>query len=135
MTTPNDAAEPSLASAGSHNTHMATARLSAANTWLQEEIKRLRLTDEEREAIDRVRIAFRDMDHNDMTRQQLEDYEAICHLLERVPLYAQPQALLAAEERDAVRWAGNMIPLMAHKGAAVAYCHAETLRKLDERLG
>jgi len=93
------------------------------------------LTDAEREAIDRVRIAFRDMDHNDMTRQQLEDYEAICHLLERVPLYAQPQALLAAEERDAVRWAGNMIPLMAHKGAAVAYCHAETLRKLDERLG
>ena len=51
MTTPNDAAEPSLASAGSHNTHMATARLSAANTWLQEEIKRLRLADEEREAI------------------------------------------------------------------------------------
>jgi hypothetical protein len=102
---------------------------------LQREVARLRLTDEEREAIDRVRIAFRDMDHNDMTRQQLEDYEAICHLLERVPLYAQPQALLAAEERDAVRWAGNMIPLMAHKGAAVAYCHAETLRKLDERLG
>jgi hypothetical protein len=46
-----DGAEPSLASAGSHNTHMATARLSAANTWLQEEIKRLRLTDAEREAI------------------------------------------------------------------------------------
>jgi hypothetical protein len=46
-----DGAEPSLASAGSHNTHMATARLSAANTWLQAEIKRLRLTDEEREAI------------------------------------------------------------------------------------
>jgi hypothetical protein len=52
-----------------------------------------------------------------------------------VPLYEQPQALLTAEERDAVRWAGNMIPSMAHKGAAVAYCHAETLRKLDERLG
>ena len=33
------------------NTHMATARLSAANTWLQEEIKRLRLTDAERDAI------------------------------------------------------------------------------------
>jgi hypothetical protein len=33
------------------NTHMATARLAAANTWLQEEIKRLRLTDAEREAI------------------------------------------------------------------------------------
>jgi hypothetical protein len=47
----HDGAEPSPASAGSHNTHMATARLSAANTWLQEEIKRLRLTDEEREAI------------------------------------------------------------------------------------
>jgi hypothetical protein len=49
-----DGAEPSLASAGSHNTHMATARLSAGNTWLQEEIKRLRLTDEEREAIEKV---------------------------------------------------------------------------------
>ena len=36
------------------NTHMATARLSAANTWLQEEIKRLRLTDAEREAIERA---------------------------------------------------------------------------------
>jgi hypothetical protein len=46
-----DGAEPSPASAGSHNTHMATARLSAANTWLQEEIRRLRLTDEERAAI------------------------------------------------------------------------------------
>ena len=33
-------------------THMATARLAAANTWLQEEIKRLSLTDEEREAIE-----------------------------------------------------------------------------------
>lgn len=49
-----DAAEPSPASAGSHNTHMATARLSAANTWLQEEIKRLRITDAEREAIERA---------------------------------------------------------------------------------
>ena len=44
-------ATPSRASAGSENTHMATARLSAANTWLQEEIKRLRLTDGEREAV------------------------------------------------------------------------------------
>jgi hypothetical protein len=42
-----DGAEPS----GSHNTHMAMARMSAANTWLLEEIKRLRLTDEERGAI------------------------------------------------------------------------------------
>jgi hypothetical protein len=33
---------------------MATARLSAANTWLQEEIKRLRLTDEERQAMMRA---------------------------------------------------------------------------------
>lgn len=48
-----------------------------------DEIERLRLTDEEREAVDRVRIAFRDMDHNDMTMQQIEDYEAICDLLER----------------------------------------------------
>jgi hypothetical protein len=53
MTTDNThgCAEPSPASAGSHNTHMATARLSAANTWLQDEIRRLRLTTEEREAI------------------------------------------------------------------------------------
>jgi hypothetical protein len=41
------------------------------------------LTDAEREAVDRARIAFRDMDHNDMTMQQIEDYEAICDLLER----------------------------------------------------
>jgi len=46
-----DINEPSPASAGSQNTHMATARLSAANTWLQDEIRRLRLTAEEREAI------------------------------------------------------------------------------------
>ena len=50
---------------------------------LQREVARLRLTGEEREAVDRVRIAFRDMDHNDMTMQQIEDYEAICDLLER----------------------------------------------------
>ncbi len=43
----------------------------------------LTLTDEEREALDRARIAFRDMDHNDMTMQQIEDYEALCDLLER----------------------------------------------------
>ena len=42
------------------------------------------LTDEEREAVDRARIAFRDMDHNDMTMQQIQDYEAICGLLERL---------------------------------------------------
>ena len=51
MTTPNNTNEPSPASAGSRNTDMATARLSAANTWLQEEIKRLRLTDAELDAI------------------------------------------------------------------------------------
>jgi len=44
-------AEPSPASAGSHNTDMAAARLSATNTWLQEEIARLRLTDAERESL------------------------------------------------------------------------------------
>jgi len=42
------------------------------------------LTDAEREAVDRARIAFRDMDHNDMTMQQLEDFEALCDLLERL---------------------------------------------------
>lgn len=46
-----DANKPSPASAGSQNTHMATARLSAANTWLRDEIRRLRLTDAEREAV------------------------------------------------------------------------------------
>ena len=42
------------------------------------------LTDEEREAVDRARRAFRDMDHNAMTIQQIEDYEALCGLLERM---------------------------------------------------
>jgi hypothetical protein len=50
-TKPQDSAAMPPASAGSQNTHMATARLAAANTWLQEEIKRLSLTDAEREAI------------------------------------------------------------------------------------
>ena len=50
------------------------------------EIARLRLTDAEREALERARRAFRDMDHNDMTMQQLEDYEALCGLLERTAL-------------------------------------------------
>jgi hypothetical protein len=58
-------AEPSPASAGSHNTHMATARLSAANTWLQEEIKRLRLTDAEREAIAEAAGAYNDNDDDE----------------------------------------------------------------------
>ena len=42
------------------------------------------LTDEEREAVDRARIAFRDMDHNAMTMQQIEDYESLCGLLLRL---------------------------------------------------
>jgi hypothetical protein len=42
---------------------------------------------------------------------------------------------LTDEEREAVRWAAETIPAMAHKAAAIAHCHAETLRKLDERLG
>jgi len=49
-----DGAEPSPAAAGSHNTHMAAARLSAANTWLQQEIKRQRLTHLERQVIFRA---------------------------------------------------------------------------------
>ena len=59
-----DANEPSLASAGSQNTHMATARLSAANTWLQDEIRRLRLTAEEREAVEVAAQAYAD-DHGE----------------------------------------------------------------------
>lgn len=42
------------------------------------------LTAAEREALERTRIAFRGMDHNAMTMQQLEDYEALCGLLERL---------------------------------------------------
>jgi hypothetical protein len=42
------------------------------------------LTDAERNAIERARLAFRDMDHNDMTMQQLEDFEALCDLMERL---------------------------------------------------
>lgn len=77
-----DAAEPSPASAGSHNTHMATARLSAANTWLQEEIKRLRLTDEEREAIAE---AMRQVVESDCiaTPHALEVIDTLRGLLER----------------------------------------------------
>jgi hypothetical protein len=41
---------------------MATARLSAANTWLQEEIKRLRLTDEERGVLSRLGSDTREWD-------------------------------------------------------------------------
>ena len=44
----------------------------------------MRLTDAEREAVDRARIAFRDMDHNAMTMQQIEDYESLCGLLLRL---------------------------------------------------
>jgi len=60
-----DTNEPSGASAGSHNAAMATARLSAANTWLQEEIKRLRLTDEERKAIREAVGAYNDNDDDE----------------------------------------------------------------------
>ena len=58
----HDVAGPSVASAGSRNTDMATARLSAANTWLQEEIKRLRLTDSERFVLREVRDIYADED-------------------------------------------------------------------------
>jgi len=68
------AAEPSLASAGSHNTDMATARLSAANTWLQEEIKRLRLTDAELDAIgwaaDTLCVGWDDLKPDDKDRSR-----------------------------------------------------------------
>ena len=45
------------------STHMATARLAAANTWLQEEIKRLSLTDAEREAVEWAVAAASDCEH------------------------------------------------------------------------
>lgn len=66
MTTPNDTNEPSLASDGSHSTHMAAARLSAANTWLQEEIKRLRLTDAERTFLRMVRDTYAMQDDDEV---------------------------------------------------------------------
>ena len=44
----------------------------------------MRLPDAEREAVDRARIALRDMDHNAMTMQQIGDYESLCGLLERL---------------------------------------------------
>jgi hypothetical protein len=66
--------EPSLASAGSQNTHMATARLAAANTWLQEEIKRLRLTDAELDAIrwaaDTLCVGWDDLKPDDKHRSR-----------------------------------------------------------------
>ena len=72
-----DGAEPSPASDGSHNTDMATARLSAANTWLQEEIKRLRITDAEREAIRFASVVFGLGERSDMA-------DALRGLLERL---------------------------------------------------
>lgn len=70
------------------------ARLTAEQlTKAADEIERLRLTDAERAAIDRARRAFRDMDHNSMTMQQVEDYEALCGLLERFPSALSPMSL------------------------------------------
>ena len=46
---PKDDATLSAASVGSQSTHI--ARLNASNAWLQDEIRRLRLTDDERKAI------------------------------------------------------------------------------------
>jgi hypothetical protein len=99
---PQDSAAMSPASAGSHGSNGLVAYYvhgSEYETGCEFEFVTLslehaeasggtvatlvRLTDAEREAVDRVRIAFRDMDHNDMTMQQIEDYEAICDLLER----------------------------------------------------
>jgi hypothetical protein len=69
-----DDAEPSPASAGSHNAAMATARLSAANTWLQAEIKRLRLTDAELDAIrwaaDTLCVGWDDLKPDDKNRSR-----------------------------------------------------------------
>ncbi len=103
----SDENERSVASAGSHREPVAWAVVLADGQriydvyGIEEEAKAIdeavsgnhgiiplyrspTLTDAEREAVDRARIAFRDMDHNDMTMQQIEDYEAICGLLERL---------------------------------------------------
>ena len=73
-TTPQDSAAMPPASAGSHNTDMATARLSAANTWLQEEIRRLRLTDAELDAIrwaaDTLCVGWDDLKPDDKDRSR-----------------------------------------------------------------
>ncbi len=61
----------------------AITEIAGLRARLDERRRMPTLTDAEREAVDRLRIAFRDMDHNDMTMQQIEDYESICDLLER----------------------------------------------------
>ncbi len=63
---PKDVEELSAASVGSQGTHI--ERLNAANTWLQEEIKRLRLTDEEREA---VAVAIAECESMPVTRSRV----------------------------------------------------------------
>ena len=103
-----DAAEPSLASAGTRPfawaadipgkfgaaptvlfgyTEKLVQRIAAAGGDLVQPFPLYRqptLTDAERCSVLRSMVAFRDMDHNDMTMQQLEDFEALCDLLERL---------------------------------------------------
>jgi len=50
-----------------------------------------------------------------------------------IPLYRQPQPTLTAEEREAIEWAAEMIPAMAHPSSCSAHIHAATLRALLER--
>ena len=50
-----------------------------------------------------------------------------------VPLYRQPQPTLTAEEREAIEWAAEMIPAMAHPSSCSAHIHAAALRALLER--
>jgi hypothetical protein len=49
----------------SDNADFANARLTAANNWFQEEIKRLRLTDAEREAIRFAAVLYAQGDRPD----------------------------------------------------------------------
>ena len=105
MTTPNDAAEPSLASAGSHGSPLAWAVFEAdghcVGTYAKQEHARIvieelscdgmvyeplyrspTLTDDEREAIKRAAalVGSQPCDND----QAMEDYETLRGLLERL---------------------------------------------------
>ena len=51
-----------------------------------------------------------------------------------VPLFAKPQPTLTDAEREAIEWARKWITTMVVPSAGLAHAHAESLRKLLERL-
>ena len=110
-----------LLEAANAHSHSGFMLVASAVEGMSGEIKRLRVTGAEREAVDRARRAFRDMDHNAMTMQQLADYEALCGLLDRLrdtpATHATPsqgsvqsECTLTDAERAAVQWAAAMEP-------------------------